>query len=231
MELPMYISVVFIATTCLTVFAFYKAANNSKATLLVIVLWLTLQSFISLTGFYTKTDTLPPRFILLVGPPLLLIAFLFMTTRGRLYLDRLDVKYMTLLHTVRIPVELVLFWLFAHKAVPELMTFEGQNFDILSGITAPILYYLGFVKNMISKSIILAWNFICLGLLFNIVITAILSAPTPFQKFGFEQPNIGVLYFPFTWLPAAVVPLVLLSHLASIRKLLLPTQNFRPQLH
>lgn len=227
----MYISVVFIATTCLTVFAFYKAANNSKATLLIIVLWLTLQSFISLTGFYTKTDTLPPRFILLVGPPLLLIAFLFIATRGRKYLDGLDVKFMTLLHTVRIPVELVLFWLFAHRAVPELMTFEGQNFDILSGITAPILFYLGFVKNMISKNIIVAWNFICLGLLFNIVITAILSAPTPFQKFGFEQPNIGVLYFPFTWLPGAVVPLVLLSHLASIRKLLLPTQTFRAQLH
>src|SRR5687768_15825314 len=175
MELPMYISIVFIATTCLTVFTFYKAANNSKATLLVIILWLILQTFISLTGFYTKTDTLPPRFILLVGPPLLLIALLFITTRGRRFLDGLDVKYMTLLHTVRIPVELVLFWLFAHKAVPELMTFEGQNFDILSGITAPILYYLGFVKNMLSKNIIVAWNFICLGLLFNIVITAILS--------------------------------------------------------
>jgi hypothetical protein len=66
----------------------------------------------------------------------------------------------------------------------------------------------------------LAWNFICLGLLFNIVINAILSVPTPFQKFGFDQPNVAVLYFPFTWLPACVVPLVLLSHLASIRILL-----------
>jgi hypothetical protein len=219
MDLPIYISVVFILTTCLTIVAFYKAANDSKSTLIICILWLTLQAFVSFTGFYTETNTVPPRFLLLLGPPLLLIAFLFLTARGKSYLDGLDLKYMTLLHTVRIPVELVIFWLFVHKAVPQLMTFEGRNFDILSGITAPIIYYLGFVKNMISKNMLITWNFICLALLLNIVINAILSAPTPFQKFGFEQPNIGVLYFPFTWLPAAIVPLVLLSHLASIREL------------
>lgn len=132
-------------------------------------------------------------------------------------MDGLDIKTLTLLHIVRIPVEIVLFWLFVHNTVPELMTFEGRNFDIFSGITAPIVFYFGFVKKRLNKKVLLAWNVICLGLLINIVTNAILSAPFPFQQFAFDQPNTAVLYFPFNWLPACVVPLVLFSHLVAIR--------------
>jgi len=100
------------------------------------------------------------------------------------------------------------------------MTFEGRNFDILSGITAPVIYYFGFKGKGLNTKLLLTWNFICLTLLINIVINAILSVPFSFQKFGFDQPNIALLYFPFIWLPCCIVPLVLLAHLASIRKLL-----------
>ena len=136
------------------------------------------------------------------------------------HFDSLDTKFLTILHIIRVPVELVLFWLFINKAVPELMTFEGRNFDIFSGVTAPVIFYFGFIKQQIGRKIILLWNIVCLGLLINIVVNAVLSAPFPFQKFAFDQPNIAVLYFPFVWLPCCIVPLVLLSHLATIRQLL-----------
>jgi hypothetical protein len=100
------------------------------------------------------------------------------------------------------------------------MTFEGTNLDIISGITAPPVYYLFFVAKKLNPRILLAWNFLCLALLLNVVITAILSAPTPFQQLAFDQPNIGIGYFPFVLLPAVLVPIVLLSHLASIRQLI-----------
>lgn len=218
-NLPIYISIVFGLTTFLTVGIFYKAANKSKITLFILITWLALQTLIGLSGFYTVTDTTPPRFLLLILPPLLCILGLFTTPKGRQYIDSLNAKTLTVLHTIRIPVEMVLFWLFVNKSVPELMTFEGRNFDILSGLTAPVIFYLGFVKNQLNKNIILIWNVICLGLLINIVVNAILSAPLPFQKFAFDQPNIAVLYFPFNWLPACIVPLVFLSHLVTIRQL------------
>ena len=66
--------------------------------------------------------------------------------------------------------EIVLFWLFLEKSVPELMTFEGRNFDIIAGITAPVIYYFGFVKNTLAKPILIGWNILCLGLLFNIIV-------------------------------------------------------------
>lgn len=218
--MPVYISVVFIITTFLTVYVFYKAVSNSKITLIILLVLLMLQGIIGLSGFYTKTDTFPPRIVLLLSPSLLLITWLFSTVKGKNYIDTLNIKTLTILHVIRIPIECVLFWLYIYKSVPQLMTFEGRNYDILSGITAPFIYYFGLVKKQIPKKVILLWNFICLGLLINIVVNAILSVPVSFQQFAFDQPNVAVLYFPFVWLPACVVPLVLLSHLATIRHLL-----------
>ena len=218
-DLPAYISILFGFTTILTAWLFYKATGNSKPVLLIILIWLAVQALIAGSGFYTVTDTLPPRFLLLVLPPLLVIAGLFLSPNGRKFIDGLDLKSLTILHTIRIPVELVLFYLFTYKAVPELMTFEGRNFDILSGITAPVIFYFAFIRKQFDRKVLLIWNVICLGLLVNIVSNAILSAPFPFQQFAFDQPNIAVLYFPFIWLPCCVVPLVLLSHLAAFRQL------------
>jgi hypothetical protein len=219
-NLPFYVPLIFTLTTLLTVWIFYKASKNSPLTLVILIAWMVVQTPVAYSGFYTVTNTIPPRLILLVLPPLLFILGLFLTRIGRQYLDTLDPKILTILHIVRIPVEIVLFWLFIHEAIPQLMTFEGRNLDILSGITAPVVYYFGFVKKKMNNTSIILWNLICLGLLFNIVITAILSAPTPFQKLAFDQPNVGVLYFPFIWLPCLIVPLVLLSHLTVIRHLM-----------
>lgn len=217
-NLPLYISLIFVLTTMLTVWLFYKAANNSKTTLVILLSWLAAQALIALSGFYTVTYTLPPRFALLVAPPVLFIIILFITTKGKHYIDGLNTRALTILHTIRIPVELVLFWLFIHKAIPQLMTFEGRNFDIAAGLTAPLIFYFGYIKNKLGTKVILIWNVVCLGLLVNIIVNAALSAPFPFQQFGFDQPNVAVLYFPFAWLPCCVVPIVLLSHLASIRQ-------------
>lgn len=219
-HLPNFISVLFILVTIVTVFIFYKATKNSLVTLVSLLVWLIVQAIVSIGGFYTFTDRIPPRFLLLVLPPLLLIMILFSTGKGRKYIDHLNLMHLTLLHTVRIPVEIVLYLLFLNKVVPELMTFEGRNYDIISGLTAPVIFYFGFIKKKINRNLLLLWNFICLLLLINVVVIAILSAPFFFQKFAFTQPNIAILYFPFTWLPACVVPLVLLSHLTSIRRLL-----------
>jgi len=219
-NLPLYIYLAFGLTVLLALVIFYKASQNSKSFLIIALAWILVQSFVSLTGYYMLNKTAPPRFPLQVGPPLLLVMMLFFIRRGREFIKRINIKTLTMLHIVRIPVELVLYGLAAYKVVPELITFEGRNFDILSGITAPVIYYFGFVKSKLSKSVILVWNLICLALLFNVVYNAVLSAPSPFQQFAFNQPNIAIGYFPFVLLPSFIVPLVMFSHLVAIWQLL-----------
>jgi hypothetical protein len=219
-QLPVYINLLFECTALVTTWFFYRAAGNSKKVLLVLLAWMAVQAFLGMADFYTNTNAVPPRFLLLVLPPVLFIIFLFATSKGRGFIDGLNQQTLTILHIVRIPVEIVLLLLYLYKTVPQLMTFEGRNFDILAGITAPIVFYFAFIKKTMPVKLLLGWNIICLGLLVNIVINAVLSAPFPFQQFAFDQPNIAVLYFPFNWLPGLVVPLVLLSHLVCIKKML-----------
>ena len=220
-NLPLYTIIVFFLTTGLTFFLFYRAGNYSFTVFLIISIWLVIQGILSLTGFYLVTNSIPPRVFLFILPPLLPIIVLFFTSGGRRFMDRMEPGTLTLLHTIRIPVEFVLYWLYLDKQVPKLMTFAGGNYDIISGITAPLIFYLGFVHKLVGKNIILLWNLLCLFLLFLIVRHAIFSVPSSFQKFGFDQPNIAILHFPYAWLPSCIVPMVLFSHLAMIRRLIL----------
>jgi hypothetical protein len=217
LQLPFYISLVFIPATFYSVFMFWKATGFSKTSIIVISLWMLLQGIAGYSLFYTHTKGLPPRFLLLIGPALIAIIVLFTTGKGRAYLDKLHTPSLILMNVVRIPVELVLYWLFVQKTVPQVMTFEGNNLDILSGLTAPLIWYL--TRRQQNGRLLLAWNIICLALLVNIVTRAVLAAPFQFQQIAFDQPNTGVLYFPFVWLPGVIVPLVLLGHLVMIRKL------------
>jgi len=115
--------------------------------------------------------------------------------------------------------EIVLLQLFIHKMIPELMTFEGRNFDIIMGITAPIIGFL-YLKKWLRKKGLLVWNIIGLCLILFILLNGLLSAELPFQQFGFEQPNRALAYFPFVLLPATVVPIVIWTHLTDIIKLI-----------
>lgn len=229
-NLPIHIILIFGLTTVATLGLFIWIIKNSsleitrkKSGIIIVGLtvWLILQAVLTLNNIYNSNlSSLPPKIMLLgILPPILVIILLFATSKGRQFIDSLPLKNITYLNIVRIPVEIVLFWLFINKAIPELMTFEGRNFDILAGISAPIIVYLVFTKKKLNRNVLLIWNFICLGLLLNIVINALLSAPSPLQKFAFEQPNIAILNFPFSWLPTFIVPIVLFGHLVSIRQL------------
>ncbi|HLP11399.1 MAG TPA: hypothetical protein VK177_05645, partial [Flavobacteriales bacterium] len=209
----------------LTLVLFIRASAGYKKVLwLVLGSWLVLHGILSYFGFYLENMmSLPPRFGLLLGPPLLAIIVTASTKGGRKFIDQLNPVGLAVMNSVRVPVEFTLLWLFMLGLVPETLTFEGRNFDIVSGATAPLVAWLMY-RQKASKGLLLGWNLLCLGLVLNVVIHGILSAPSPFQQMNFDHPNIGVFLFPFSWLPGFIVPLVLFSHIAGIIKLYRKTQ-------
>lgn len=214
-----YVSLLFIATTLATLFFLYKSTNRSLPVLIGAIVWLFIQAAIGLSGFYQHTDSMPPRFLLLMLPPMLIIILAFLLPQGRRFMDKWQLDWLCYLHVVRIPVEMVLYELYQYQMVPKIMTFEGRNFDILSGFTAPFIAYFGYKWKLLGKPVLLVWNILSLGLLINVVAHAILSAPSPFQQMAFDHPNVAVLYFPYIWLPCFIVPVVLMAHLVTIRRL------------
>jgi hypothetical protein len=221
-DLPLYIVILFIITVILTVgifnYAMKRGSFSGKTTKFLsfaLPFWIFFQAIIAVFGFYASTPTRLP--FLAVLPAIFTIICLFIFSRD--WIAKLPLQTLTLIHIVRIPVELCLLWLFQNGQVPQIMTFEGRNFDIIAGITAPIITWLAFRNGNVNRMLLIVWNIFALVLLANIVITAVLSIQSPIQQFGFEQPNVAVLYFPFIWLPAVIVPIVLFSHLASFYQL------------
>ena len=226
-SLPAYVSIVFILTTLAAVaflLRIIKAAGEKTFPYNVLIFllptWLIFTGIVSIGGFYQITDSFPPRLMLFGILPAILVGVFYFVFFRKNFIDRMPLKLLTLLHIVRIPVELVLLWLFFGGAVPQVMTFEGWNYDILSGVLALIVGFLAFRNKRVNRPLLIAFNLIGLILLVNIVAIALLSLPTPVQRLGFDQPNIAILYFPYIWLPTVVVPIVFFSHLASIWKLI-----------
>jgi hypothetical protein len=216
--LPLPIASFFLFTTVLALLAFAAAVRNSKLAIVLTLVWIVIQSGIALSGFYLATNSVPPRFFAAVAPPIIVIIALFFTAAGRRFLERMELKWCVLFHTIRMLVELNLYWLFLYKQVPALMTFEAGNVDILFGITAPLIWWL-YRSGKIARTGLLIWNSLALLSVLNALIRAMLSAPFRFQRFAFDQPTVAILHFPFVLLPAFIVPAAILCHLAVFKKL------------
>jgi hypothetical protein len=161
-------------------------------------------------------------FPLNMGPVLLIplittIVFTFSKTFTEV-LSHIPQHRLAYLQSFRIFVEILIWMLFVDNLLPVQMTFEGRNFDVISGVTGVIVGYLSS-KGKLSRTLLIIWNIACLGLLINIVTIAILSMPVPFRVFMNEPSNTVVGEFPISLLPAMLVPLAYMLHFFSLRKL------------
>ncbi len=217
-NLPNWINWLFLLTGVLTIGFFHYANGKPKKMTFLIIIWSLIQSFLSFTGFYEKTNLIPPRFLFVLIP--IFITLMYGLTKKPLswIIENKNIKFSTFIHTVRFPVEIVLLYLFLYNMMPKLMTFEGRNFDILAGITAPIIGIL-FLKKSIGRNALIVWNVIGLFLILFVFANEILSSELPIQIFGFEQPTKAPNYFSYILLPATVVPIVIYSHITDIVKL------------
>jgi len=214
-QLPIWITVLFLVTVVVALVLFYIVNGKPKKLMSGIFVIAVCQSILAYNGFYLVTDTLPPRFIFVLLPSILLFVYAFQSKQIEWMKENRNAKLSSFFHVIRIFVEIVLLYLFLNKAIPELMTFEGRNFDILAGITALIIGAM-YYKEKVSNKVMIAWNFIGLGLILFIMVNGILSAETPLQMFAFDQPNRALLYFPFVLLPVVLVPMVIYMHISDI---------------
>lgn len=215
-SLPIYVHAIFAVVILLIVYIFSKA-SNSKLVLLLLLSWMAYSGLLALYGFFENTSSIPPRFLLVVLPPLLLLLLLNLTKGGVKWMSGFDLSLITKIHVFRLFMELTLYWLFQHQLAPELMTFYGRNFDVIPALSTLFVHYVAFKGSRVNYKLLLYWNVGSLMILLFTVVNGVLSAPGPFQQFGFEQPNKGILYFPFIWLPAVAVPIVYYCHIISLR--------------
>jgi hypothetical protein len=201
----------------------WPSINKAKFNLfflICLVLWTLFVSLWSLSGSMSDFSIFPINMVpVLVIPMIVILAFTF-SKAGKEILLRIPIENIILIQVFRLFVELLLWGLYLENQAPIQMTFEGRNFDVLSGISAPLIAYL-FANGKISKTLVVVWNVACLGFLINIVAIAILSMPSPLRVFMNEPSNTIVTMFPVSWLPGLLVPLAYGLHFLSLRQLFL----------
>lgn len=185
----------------------------------VLLVWTVFVTGWSVSGKMADFSIFPLNLLpVILIPAITAVAFL----SSRLLcqaLEHIPAGNLIRLQSFRFFVEVLLWLLFVANLLPVQMTFEGRNLDILAGVTAPLVALL-VSRGKLSKKALLVWNVACLALLLNIVITAILSTPSPWRVFMNEPANKVVAYFPISWLPGLLVPLAYYLHLLSIKQLL-----------
>jgi hypothetical protein len=244
-QIPLHISSLFIVLVFIIAFMiiitvqacgtrlnlpFDRRRKNLSMTIIVIMVWLVFTLIIALSGYLLDFKSMPPKILLVTIPPVIFILLLFFSKEFLELISPLSNFWFIYPQCFRILMEIILYDLFRYNVIPVQMTFEGRNFDILTGLTAPFIAYYCFNKKIWSPKLALIWNFVGLILLLNIVVTAILSTPYPFRAFMNDPANTIVFGFPFVWLPAFVVPFSFLLHVLSIRKLLKNEKESEPLL-
>ena len=121
-------------------------------------------------------------------------------------------------HAFRLPLELVLHQWYMEGVLPVQMTYEGQNFDMLTGVSAlliaPLLY-----TGVLARRAVIGFNLIGLGLLLNVGSIAVRSSPVPLRTFMNEPPVLLALHAPYTWIVPVCVGGALFGHLLGFRRL------------
>ncbi len=185
-------------------------------TYIVVAIWLLLVGSLSLNGFFSDFSQLPPRPLwVILLPALVFTRIAFSKTAGELLLA-IPPHWLVAMQAFRILVEILLWKAFMLNLLPIQMTFEGSNFDGLSGLLAvPVAMILS--KKWAPK-LLLAFNIIGLLLLLNIFVIAVLSMPTPIRYFMNEPPNTLIGEFPFIYLGAVLVAIAQGLHIFSLRQ-------------
>jgi hypothetical protein len=171
-----------------------------------------LAVFLGLTGLAAwsgllRFGAMPPRLPLLLVPTTLVTIWLARS----LPTPQTPVAWLIGYQGFRVLVEIFLWWGHREGIVPVQMTWEGRNFDVLTGLTALPVAWLA-ARRLAPPVLIQAWNIMGLALLMNVVTVAILSMPTPWQRF---HPAVSfVTEAPFIWLPLFLVQSALFGHVA-----------------
>jgi hypothetical protein len=182
-----------------------------------VVAWLAFVAVLALSGALARFDLRPPPMFAWFAVTLLFPLGLGLSPLGRRLALALPFGLLVGFQAFRLPLEIVMHRAASDGIMPEVMSYSGYNFDIVSGITALALG-LALAFGHVPRALIAAWNVLGIALLATIVTVAVAATPL-FAAFGPDQLNVWVTRFPHAWM-SVMVGSALFGHVLVARKLL-----------
>jgi len=109
--------------------------------------------------------------------------------------------------------------LLAMGKLPGLFAWPAGTGDLLVGIFAPIVAVAYLRSPSESGGLVRAWNVLGLADLAVAVTTGFLTSPSAVQRFALAAPNDLISAFPLVLVPTFLVPISIVLHVASLKKL------------
>lgn len=187
----------------------------------VMVAWFALVLALAQLGVLAQFESLPPRIPAIAFGAMGVGLIVSRVQPVKEALHAMPAWWPVALQSFRAPLEVGLYSLFAAGLLPEQMTFGGRNFDILVGLSAPVMALLMW-KGRAPKWLQWTWQGLGVALLVNVVGIAITSAPGPLHRDWPGAPLTVVAHWPYALLPGFLVPVAVLGHVLAIVKLVKP---------
>lgn len=195
-----------------------RSGPSSSLVALGLFFWLGSAAGLGLSGLLSRFDLRPPPFLALIVA-VVLVSLSFGLSRVGGTLSALPPYLLVGIQSFRLPLEIVMHQASVEGVMPGQMSYTGWNFDIVTGATA-LLLASAMARSVVPRGLIVAWNALGSLLLVNIVTIAFLSTPM-LHAFGTgpRELNTFVTFFPFVWLPAALVSTAAAFHIILARAL------------
>ncbi len=180
--------------------------------------WLGIATLVSQTGFFQQLTAYIPNIGLLFVP---LAIGLTLLASSQTFQKIVDALWMPGLIAVQFFRLLGVYFLILHAQglMPAEFAFPSGYGDILIGLTAPIVGYLYFCKKSYSKQLAFLWNYVGILDLVLAIVLGFFTSPSAYQLLAHELPNALLFAFPLALVPTFAVPLSILLHFFSLRKL------------
>jgi hypothetical protein len=185
--------------------------------LIALCAWLFLTGTLAQGGFLAAWGARPPR---LPAIPMLALIAIITVNRAEVFQKLLDATprhWPVAMQTFRVGVELAFWGLYACGGAPEQVTFEGRNFDVLVGLTAPFAAF-AIARLNLTPGVVIVWNLLGILILSNTIVTTLSSMPGPLHLNWPGMPFTAFAAWPFVWIPAFLAPLAIFIHVFSIRQ-------------
>ena len=179
--------------------------------------WLAVTYGLAASGFLSFS-TRPPTMLVIVGGVVAISIAVGTSELGRRLATGIPLAILVGVQGFRILLEVMMHRAYVEGLMPVQMSFSGFNFDILTGISATVVaLVLAFRPG--SLLLVRIWNTAGVVLLVNILVIAVVSAPTPIRLFHNEPANEWIAHAPWVWLPAVYVLAAVLGHILVFRRL------------
>ena len=193
---------------------------NIKRPMLLYATWIAFGCALGQSQVLSNTEAFPPRFLVLwifiIGSAILFVR----SNTGTLVATRTPLWLLVGFQGFRLLAEWSLYAGYKEGVFPIQMTFEGMNFDIVSGLFAVALIPL-LIKFPNHRALVWLFNVVGLVLLITITVVATLSFPSPIRQFMNDPANIAVAYMPHILLPGILVHAAYTGHFLLTKRLLL----------